>query len=105
MDSQSQPTQNCSIAETSRLIGDFWTLLIIRELLKGCQRFNDLKQNVENITNSTLSDRLKTLTENNLVIRNQHQCIPPKVEYSLSEKGLMLKPLLMEIEQLSLNLR
>lgn len=99
-----EPSPVCSIASTSKLLGDFWTILIIRQLLKGCQRFNDLKDSVENITNSTLSDRLKTLVENDLVIRNQHECIPPKVEYSLSEKGKMLKGLINEIESLSIKL-
>jgi DNA-binding HxlR family transcriptional regulator len=81
----------CPIAEASKIIGDFWNLLIIRELLKGCLRFNQLQENISDITNSTLSDRLKKLAEQGIVLRKQYDTIPPKVEYTLTEKGMALK--------------
>ena len=92
-------SKNCPIAEASRLIGDFWNILIIRELLKGCLRFNELKETVEGITNSTLSDRLKNLVAEDIVERKQYESIPPKVEYSLTTKGKKLQTLIAELEK------
>jgi DNA-binding HxlR family transcriptional regulator len=54
-------------------------------------RFNQLQEQIENITSSTLSDRLKKLNIQKIVKREQYQCIPPKVEYSLTKKGKDLK--------------
>lgn len=97
-------SKNCPIGDASRLIGDFWNILIIRELLKGTLRFNELKEIVEGITNSTLSDRLKNLVDSGIIERKQYQCIPPKVEYSLSKKGYELKNLIEELEKFGKNL-
>jgi DNA-binding HxlR family transcriptional regulator len=94
-----QNNKYCPIAEASKIVGDFWNILIIRELLKGCQRFNVLISTIDGITNSTLSDRLKNLVEAGIVERKQYESIPPKVEYSLTEKGRGLKALLDEIER------
>jgi DNA-binding HxlR family transcriptional regulator len=91
-------TDNCPIAEASKIVGDFWNILIVRELLTGCKRFGELQEGIQDITNSTLSDRLKNLVEAGVIERKQFDCIPPKVEYSLTAKGLALKNLLLEIE-------
>lgn len=89
----------CPIAEASKIVGDFWNILIIRELLKGCKRFGELQEGIDGITNSTLSDRLKNLVAEDVIKRNQYECIPPKVEYSLTPKGMGLKSLLDELEK------
>lgn len=89
----------CHIAEASRLVGDFWNILIIRELLKGCMRFNQLQESVEGITNSTLSERLKRLVDEGIITRKQHNSIPPKVEYSLTEKGKAFRDIVVQIEK------
>lgn len=92
-------SEYCPIAAASQVVGDFWNLLIIRELLKGCMRFNELQERIADITNSTLSDRLKFLAAEGIVERKQFDSIPPKVEYSLSEKGQALQPLVTEIQK------
>lgn len=98
-----QVTDNklCPMSEASKLIGDFWNILIVRELLSGCKRFNELQEKVEHITNSTLSDRLKNLVDEGIIERKQYECIPPKVEYTLTEKGRGLKEVIDTIEQYS----
>ncbi len=93
-----QKHEYCPIEESSKLIGDFWSLMIIRRLLDGKLRFNELEEMLDNVTGSTLSSKLKRLIEQGLVERTQYQCIPPKVEYSLTAKGLDLKPLIAEVE-------
>lgn len=89
----------CPVAETSKVIGDHWNIVIIKELLTGAKRFSELKASLDNITSSTLSDKLKFLSENQIIIRKQFKCIPPKVEYSLTQKGLDFKKIIKEIER------
>lgn len=97
-DSQ-QDKDYCPISAATKIIGDFWSILIIRELLKGPLRFNQLQNQIDGITGSTLSDRLKKLAQEEIVQRQQYESIPPKVEYSLTEKGYSLKDLLSYIEE------
>lgn len=92
-------SKNCPMGEATKIVGDHWNIFIIRELLKGCKRFNEISDNIEDITNSTLSDRLKTLTEEGFVTRAQHESFPPKVIYTLTKKGENLEPLLKELEK------
>lgn len=93
--------KSCPISDTTRVIGDFWIILIVRQLLTGPKRFNELEEAISDITPTTLSDRLKRLVESNLVGRHQYQCIPPKVEYTLTAQGEKLKGLIDEIEKFS----
>jgi DNA-binding HxlR family transcriptional regulator len=83
----------------TEVIGDFWSILIIRELLAGEKRFNEIEELLSEITSSTLSTRLKKLEEDGVVIRTQYECIPPKVVYSLSDKGQDLKLVVAEIDR------
>jgi len=80
----------CPIARVARLVGDTWTLLIVRDLIKGCKRFGQLHASLGNVSPKTLSRRLKTLETANLVIRQAYAEIPPRVEYRLTEKGQAL---------------
>lgn len=89
----------CAMSEASKIIGDFWNLVIINTLVDGCKRFNEIQEEIGDITNSTLSDRLKKLVDQDIIIRNQYQCIPPKVEYSLTEKGKGLEQVVKSIEK------
>lgn len=89
------------MSSACKTVADFWTVLIIRELLTGTKRFNELLDNVSGITNTTLSDKLKKLNEANLVERNQYNCIPVKVEYSLTTKGKDLEAVISGLEQYS----
>ena len=76
----------CSIAGALELIGDRWTLLLIRDLMLGLRRYGDFQANT-GIPNTTLASRLKHLEEHGLVERTRYQKRPPRDEYSLTEKG------------------
>jgi DNA-binding HxlR family transcriptional regulator len=85
-------TVRCPIASTLDLVGDRWTLLVVRDLLRGRRRFAELKESVEGIPGSVLSDRLKQLEENGLVVRRFYSQHPPRAEYLLTAKGHDLGP-------------
>jgi DNA-binding HxlR family transcriptional regulator len=82
-----------------RLIGDAWILLIIINLLRGPMRFNALRDSMGHISSKTLSQRLKVLEEIGFVQRQAFLEIPPRVEYSLTEKGQELGDVIAAIEQ------
>ena len=93
-------TQHCSIVKPIELISDTWTLLIIKSLLTGTKRFNELKNEIEAINNRTLSARLKFLAEKGLVIRRVSLITtPPSVKYTLTPLGKGIEPILNEIEK------
>lgn len=85
---------SCPIARTVQLVGDVWTLLIIRDLLSGCKRFGALQQSLQGISPKTLTERLRNLEAAGLVSRRAYAEIPPRVEYSLTEKGRALAPII-----------
>jgi DNA-binding HxlR family transcriptional regulator len=80
----------CPIARTAEIIGGKWTLLIIRDLASGVKRFNQLERSLRGISPKTLSERLRSLEEEGVIVRQTFAESPPRVEYSLSEKGLDL---------------
>ena len=84
----------CPVATTVSLIGSKWKLLIIRNLLQRPWRFNELKKNLEGISQKVLTDSLRSMENDGLIIRSVYPEVPPRVEYSLSELGLTLKPIL-----------
>jgi DNA-binding HxlR family transcriptional regulator len=79
--------QICPIAEAARLLGDKWTLIVLRDLAKGPCRFKSLEQNGEGISPSILTARLRDLEEQGMVSRTSYNEIPPRVEYALTAKG------------------
>lgn len=79
--------QYCPVAKSLDVVGDRWTLLIIRDLMRGKQRFKDLQESLMGIAPNLLSDRLKKLEEAGLVVRTMFRQIPPRVEYALTDKG------------------
>jgi DNA-binding HxlR family transcriptional regulator len=83
----------CPVATTVALIGSKWKLLIIRNLLQRPWRFNELKKNLDGISQKVLTDSLRSMEEDGLIIRTVYPEVPPRVEYSLSELGLSLKPI------------
>src|SRR5579883_413738 len=89
--------QFCPIARTLELLGDKWTLLIVRELLRGKRRFKDIETGLRGIPPNLLSDRLKVLEQANLVTRQYFRELPPRVEYSLTDKGASLQGVLESI--------
>lgn len=101
-----RPKIHCPIACASSLIGDMWVILIVRDLLDGAKRFGDLQHSVISfetgapINSKTLTDRLKLLEEVALVERKafEHKK-PPRVEYSLTAKGLELTGIIDELRE------
>jgi DNA-binding HxlR family transcriptional regulator len=77
----------CPIARTAEIISGKWTLLIIRDLASGVKRFNQLERSLHGISPKTLSERLRSLEEEGIIIRQTFAEVPPRVEYSLTEKG------------------
>lgn len=84
----------CPIEITVSLISDKWIILIIRELLTGTKRFNELKKSIGSVTQKVLTQSLRKMETNGLIDRKIYNEIPPKVEYSLTKVGLSLKPIL-----------
>jgi DNA-binding HxlR family transcriptional regulator len=79
--------QSCPVAKTLELIGDRWTLLVVRDLLRGTQRFQDLLASLAGIAPNILSDRLKLMEQHALVTRRLYSAHPPRAEYDLTAKG------------------
>ncbi|MBE3560049.1 MAG: helix-turn-helix transcriptional regulator [Ktedonobacteraceae bacterium] len=77
----------CPVARTARIISGKWTILIIRDLASGIKRFNQLERSLQGISPKTLSERLRSLEEEGIVVRQTFAEVPPRVEYSLTEKG------------------
>ena len=77
----------CPVARTAKIISGKWTLLIIRDLASGVKRFNQLERSLDGISPKTLSERLRHLEEEGIVLRQTFAEVPPRVEYSLSERG------------------
>src|SRR3990172_12583402 len=95
---RTQPyAQDCPIARTLDVIGDRWTLLIIRDLFLGRSRFNEFRQSTPRISPKLLSERLKRLEEQGLVGRSLQDGYPPRAEYRLTEKGRSIFPVLYAI--------
>jgi DNA-binding HxlR family transcriptional regulator len=84
----------CPVARTADLIGNKWTPLIIRDLVKGEKRFSELERSLRGISPKTLSERLKKLEDASVVTRKCFAEVPPRVEYTLTEKGTALLPVI-----------
>jgi len=88
----------CPIATTVRLIGNKWKLLIIRDLLTGTKRFGELHKSISGISQKVLTDNLRSLESDGIIVRTVYAQVPPKVEYSFSEIGDTLRPVMTVIE-------
>ena len=84
----------CPVEITMGLIGDKWKVLIIRDLLTGTKRFGELKKSLTGITQKVLTNNLRQMEASGLINRKVYAEVPPRVEYSLTETGLSLKPIL-----------
>ena len=93
----------CPVATTVRLIGSKWKLLIIRNLLQRPWRFNELKKNLEGISQKVLTDSLRSMEADGIVTRTVYPEVPPRVEYALSELGESMRPVLDAMEKWGLN--
>jgi DNA-binding HxlR family transcriptional regulator len=88
-----QEQEACPVARAAKVFGDHWTLLLIRDLASGCRRFQQLQLST-GISPGVLSSRLRMLEAVGLITRKQYPEIPPRVEYSLTEKGRAAVPLI-----------
>ena len=84
----------CPVEMTLQLIGEKWKVLIIRDLMEGTKRFNELMRSVTGISQKVLTSHLRAMEKAGLVNRKVFAEVPPRVEYSLTETGLSLKPIL-----------
>ena len=84
----------CPVETTLMLIGDKWTVLLLRDLMPGTKRFGELKKSLNGITQKVLTNNLRQMEASGLVNRKVYAEVPPRVEYSLTETGWSLKPIL-----------
>lgn len=89
----------CPVEVTLKVIGGRWKVLIIHQLLNGAMRFNQLQRDLTGITHRTLSRQLREMEADQLVMRNDFNEIPPRVEYSLSPLGHSLKTILFAMDE------
>jgi DNA-binding HxlR family transcriptional regulator len=81
----------CPVETTLLLIGEKWKVLILRELITGTKRFGELKKAIPAISQKMLTQQLRAMEDDNLIIRTVYPEVPPRVEYSLTETGYSLK--------------
>lgn len=95
-----QDAEYCPVAATLAVIGDRWTLLAIRDLLRrGPRRFQDFEESLRGISPTTLSARLKRLEEAGIVERRFYEERPPRAEYLLTDKGKALGPIILAMKR------
>lgn len=88
----------CPVATTVQLIGSKWKLLIMRNLLTRPWRFNELRSSLEGISQKVLTDNLRAMEKDGIIIRTVYPEVPPRVEYSLSDLGESMRPILNSME-------
>lgn len=84
----------CPVELTLSLIGDKWKVLIIRDLMDGTKRFGELKKSISGISQKVLTSNLRSMEDSGLLHRKVYAEVPPKVEYTLTDLGLSLSPVL-----------
>ncbi|MGN1116112.1 MAG: winged helix-turn-helix transcriptional regulator [Candidatus Ornithomonoglobus sp.] len=84
----------CPVETTLMMISDRWKVLILRDLLEGTKRFGELKKSVGSISQKVLTSNLRSMEESGLLTRKVYPEVPPRVEYTLTETGYSLKPVL-----------
>lgn len=88
----------CPVATTVQLIGSKWKLLILRDLQARPWRFNELKKDLEGISQKVLTDSLRSMEEDGIVTRTVYPEVPPRVEYALSALGESMRPIIQAME-------
>ena len=94
-----QSQSACPVARTLDVVGDRWTILVLRDLSWGRRRFSALLESLEGISTNLLSDRLKRLEEHGMVERTFYSDHPPRAEYKLSAKGKAFVPVLVALRE------
>jgi DNA-binding HxlR family transcriptional regulator len=90
---------SCAVAACAEIIGAKWTALLVHDLSEGPRRFSELEHSCAGISPRTLSERLRALEEEGLVLRRSYAESPPRVEYELTEKGDALLPIIEEMRR------
>ena len=90
----SKALPSCPVETTLMLIGDKWKVLILRDLITGTKRFGELKKSIGSVSQKVLTAQLRDMEEKGLVHREVYAEVPPRVEYSLTDLGRSLKPIL-----------
>ena len=85
---------NCPVEYTASILSNKWKCLILRDLIEGTKRFNELNKSIVGISAKVLTENLREIENDGIVIRKTYAVVPPKVEYSLSPKGKELKPII-----------
>ncbi|MCR5089915.1 MAG: helix-turn-helix transcriptional regulator [Oscillospiraceae bacterium] len=88
----------CPVATTVSLIGSKWKLLIMRNLLGRPWRFNELQKSIDGISQKALTEALRSMEADGIVIRKAYPEVPPRVEYSLTELGESMRPIIKSME-------
>ena len=89
-----KPLPACPVETTLTLIGDKWKVLILRDLLPGTKRFGELKKSIGSVSQKVLTAQLRDMEESGLLSRKVYAEVPPRVEYTLTDLGYSLKPIL-----------
>ena len=84
----------CPVETTLTLISDKWKVLILRDLMPGTKRFGELKKSVGNVSQKVLTSQLREMEQSGLLIRTVYPEVPPRVEYTLTDLGRSIKPIL-----------
>lgn len=84
----------CPVETTLTIISDKWKVLILRDLMTGTKRFGELKKSIGNVSQKVLTSQLRQMEESGVVFRKVYPEVPPRVEYSLTDLGRSLKPIL-----------
>ena len=93
----------CPVATTVQLIGSKWKLLILRNLMARPWRFNELRRDLEGISQKVLTDSLRAMEEDEIITRTVYPEVPPRVEYALSPLGESMRPILDAMEEWGTN--
>ena len=89
---------DCPVATTVSLIGNKWKLLILRNLLQRPWRFGELRKSLDGISQKVLTESLRSMESDGIIVRRVYAEVPPRVEYSLSELGESMRPILESME-------
>lgn len=94
MEAIKKPLPACPVETTLTLISDKWKVLILRDLLPGTKRFGELKRSIGSVSQKVLTNQLRQMEDSGLLTRTVYPEVPPRVEYTLTDLGYSLQPIL-----------
>ena len=93
----------CPVETTLTMISDKWKILIMRDLLPGTKRFGELKKSIDGISQNVLTTKLRDMEKSGLLSRTVYPEVPPRVEYTLTELGQSLRPIIKSMQDWGIN--